>query len=115
MIRAWGLVRHRLLVRETWSAPAAGAGIRVGPLRRWLDGEHAVLGRSSPAVLKGRFDRGETQKERLRIIDYKTGGFQYSPGCCAPAWLPMPRRSERGRIPAGPRGLQEKNTRVCSC
>ncbi len=78
-IRAWGLVRQLCrFVREDRERLAAG-GIRVGPLEEWLEGEHAVPGRSSPAALRGRLDRCETQQERLRIIDYKTGGFQYSP------------------------------------
>ena len=78
-IRAWGLVRQlRRFVREDRERLAAG-GVRVGPLEEWLGGEHAVPGRSSPAVLKGRLDRCETQGERLRIIDYKTGIFRYSP------------------------------------
>ncbi|HOW45315.1 MAG TPA: PD-(D/E)XK nuclease family protein [Candidatus Aminicenantes bacterium] len=84
-IRAWGLVRQLgRFVREDRERLAAG-GVRVGPLEEWLGGEHAVPGRSSPAVLKGRLDRCETQGERLRIIDYKTGVFQYSPaGLLAP-------------------------------
>ena len=78
-IRAWSLVRQLgRFVREDRERLAAGR-VRVGPREEWLGGEHAVPGRGAPAVLKGRLDRCETQGERLRIIDYKTGIFPYSP------------------------------------
>ena len=90
-IRAWGLARQLgRFVREDRERLAAGS-VRVGPLEEWLGGEHPVPGRDSPAILKGRLDRCETEGERLRVIDYKTGLFRYSSagllaaGSCADA------------------------------
>jgi ATP-dependent helicase/nuclease subunit B len=78
-IRAWSLVRQLgRFIREDRERLEAGA-VRVGPLEEWLAGEFPLGGRGSPVRLKGRLDRCETQAGLLRVIDYKTGVFRYSP------------------------------------
>jgi len=77
-IRAWTLKEQLSRFIRTDRVRMAAGGIRIASLEEWLSGEFSVPGRQVTVKLRGRLDRSETQGDRLRVIDYKTGSLKFS-------------------------------------
>jgi len=79
-IRAWTMKeRLRQYIGEDQERMAAG-GILVTAQEMKLNGEILASRRPAPVRFTGRIDRCESQGPVTRVIDYKTGGFYFSPG-----------------------------------